>query len=684
MIIQALASALALAAPDAAQDAQATAPVVAAPAAATEGVISYPPEFFASFQPANAYEMVVRLPGFALDVGDTIRGFEGGGGNVLIDGQRPTSKTDALDELLRRVPAGQIERVELIRGGAPGIDMQGRSVMANIVRKPGGAFRGLFALNNNHIEDGRNLYGVRLELSGGQGGRNWEASARYGGSLDDGAGKGPHIQITPSGNVLLRSNIDSEGDGAVQILTGAYEQPLLGGKARVNGRLAWDDFKSEERDQISFPQPDVQLFADLSERFDTELGGSFNRDFGAKTAIELIGLRQTRDQDIVSTFRGEGFNDRFDLSRESSETIARAVLKYRPNDKVSLEAGGEGAFNVLESQTALSQSGIAVDLPAANVKVEEKRGEGFVKATWRPTSAWMVEGALRYEASSISSEGDVRLEKSLYFAKPRFSASWSVLPSTQLRVGFERVVGQLNFDDFVASSSLNTGVIQAGNPDLNPEQAWVSEVAIEQRFLGDGAVVVTARHSELSDVVDRRPIFAENGDVFDTRANIGDGTKDVLIVNLTLPLDRLGMKGMQVKGESTWRRSKVTDPLTGKKREISGLRPLEWEVTFTHDLPKRNVNWGVDVFGGWRETYYRLYEVEDRKLKTYVRPFAEWRARPDIVVRFELPNVTGRGFRNTRTIYDGPRNLGQVAYVEDRDIQMGRMYYVRVRKTFGG
>ena len=135
MIAPALASALALAAPEAATGI--SAPSAAAAPAATEGVISYPAAFFADSQAANAWEMLLRLPGFTLDTGDKIRGFEGGGGNALIDGQRPTSKTDPLDELLRRVPVAQIERIDLIRGGAPGIDMQGRPVIANVIRKPG-------------------------------------------------------------------------------------------------------------------------------------------------------------------------------------------------------------------------------------------------------------------------------------------------------------------------------------------------------------------------------------------------------------------------------------------------------------------------------------------------------------------------------------------------------------------
>lgn len=673
-----LAAALAAAAAQEQPAIQAPAPAQAAPA---DGVISYPPEFFAASQAANAWEALVRLPGFSLDTGDSIRGFEGGGGNALVDGRRPTSKTDPLDELLRRIPMAQIERIDLIRGGAPGIDMQGKTVVANVVRKAGGGFRGLFAVANNHLSDGRDLHGVRLELSGGKDGRNWEGSARYGYGADDGGDFGPGIRLGPNGQITEIWDIQREDDGLNKTLTGAYEQPLVGGQIRVNGRLFWEKWKEEEDRLVSFPAARLVTNDGRYITHDTELGGRFNRALGAQATLELIGLRQTRDQQIGSLSISPTKTSDFDLDRQSSETIGRAVVKYRFDDDLTLELGGEAAYNKLDSATTLRENGAVLDLPAANVTVEETRGEAFAKTMWRPQPDLTLEGDLRYEASSISSAGDTSLEKTLYFLKPRLAATWQALPSTQIRARFERVVGQLDFDDFVAESSLDTGVVTAGNPDLDPEQAWVAEVAVEQRFWTNGVVVLTYRHSALTDAIDRAPIFTATS-VFDGPSNIGDGTKDELIAALTLPLSRLGLSGAQLKGEVTKRWSEVTDPTTRSAREISGLRPFEWEASFTQDLPRWNATWGIDVFGSWKETYYRFDQVEVIKLKTYVRPFAEVRLRPDLMLRVELPNVTERGLRRTRTVYAGPRSTSAVAYVEDRDLDMGRMFYFRLRKTF--
>jgi hypothetical protein len=647
-----------------------------------QGVIVYGPEFFAGGQASNALDMINRTPGFTLQNGDSVRGFEGAAGNVLIDGQRPTTKSEDLSEVLKRIPIAQVARIELIRGGAPGIDMQGRPVLANVVRKSGGGVNGVVQLQNKSVYDGRQHPGLRLELTGGGNGRKWEASAVSSEGLDDGAGVGPGVRVDGQGRVIGRSHVSSNGDVFEQTLTGAYEQPLLGGRFRVNGRLDWQKYKYEEDTSIFLPTPGLATNDYGEDEFESEIGGRWTRDFGARTTIEAIGLRQTEDEKTTSVSGSRAGGSRFALDRQSSETIGRLVLKFRQSERLSFEAGGEGAFNKLTSRSAYEENGAPVALPSADVGVEERRGEAFAKTVWRPWSPLTLEAGLRFEASSIRADGDVGMKKSLSYAKPRLVATWAVDGQTQIRARFERVVGQLDFDDFVAESSINTGAVHAGNPDLVPEQAWVSEAAVERRFWKDGSASITLRHSAISDVIDRAPVFAPGGQVFDAPSNIGDGTKNELIAEVTVPLARLGLKGAQLKGLGTWRRSSVVDPTAGEHRPISRLHPLDWEGHFTQDLPAWKTTLGVDAFSGNRQTYYRFDEIDNDKIKTYVVVYADYRPRPDLVVRLEVDNATSRGYRHTNYIYSGPRGKSPLAYVDDRNLQIGRTLMVRVRKTF--
>ncbi len=245
----------------------------------------------------------------------------------------------------------------------------------------------------------------------------------------------------------------------------------------------------------------------------------------------------------------------------------------------------------------------------------------------------------------------------------------------------EREVGQLNFDNFTASAAtLGGGSVHGGNPNLNPQQAWVVEAAYDRRFWGAAQVTLTGRHYWLKDVEDHVP---DPTGSFDTPGNIGAGEKNELAVNLNLPTDKLGLKRGVITATGTWRASSVTDPTTGRKREISGLHHFDSEIHFTQGLPRWKSTWGIDIFGAWRETYYRFNEIDTDRLKTWVAFHIEYKPRPDLALRFEFDNATARGFEHIRQYFPGPRNLTDDPRIDTRDLHYGQMFYVRARKTFG-
>ena len=675
MLLWALAQAAAIAA----------APVPAA--AAQEGVTSYPPSFFAGQNANNANDMLGRVPGFTLDTGASVRGFEGAAGNVLIDGQRPATKTDDLGTLLTRIPVSRVERIDIVRGGAPGIDMQGKSIIANVILKKGGGVRGLLAESNYLTRDGRYFVdNLRAEASGAFGPRTWELAGRIGSGPDDSESKGRSLLTRADGSPGQQALLDAKGLDLNGAVTGAFETPLAGGRVRLNGRVYQEKFKEPETDRIIAPVPDVQTFGYVQKTTDTEIGGRFSRPFGKATDLEFVALRTTRRRDTDSSSDVAADATDFLNRAISSERILRSVLKHRFGERVSLEVGVENADNQLDSRTRLTDNGARVALPAANVQVEENRTEAFLKATWRPLDALTLDAALRYETSDISSKGDVALSKTLQFAKPRIALTWQARRSTQLRLRFEREVGQLDFNDFVASTNLNNGVgVTAGNPDLNPQQAWTSEVAVEQQVWRNASLILTYRHQRLSDVVDRGPVFAADGSVFDRPTNIGSGTEDAIVLDYTLPLDALGWKGALIKGDLTRRWMAVTDPTTGAKRRISGVHPDDWNLSFSQDLPGHNLYLGIDLYGGFRRDYYRFNLVETVKLQTYVRPYVEWKPTPAWSLRWELPLATAPDvrFRDTLQIFPGPRSPGARPDILDRQFHFPRGFYFRVLRNFG-
>ncbi|HEX5263716.1 MAG TPA: TonB-dependent receptor, partial [Phenylobacterium sp.] len=392
-----------------------------------EGVTTYGPDFFAAYRPNNALEMVQRLPGFTLDTGDTVRGYEGAAGNVLIDGQRPATKADTLDQSLYRIPASAVDHIDVIRGSAPGIDMQGKTVIANVVRKNGGAFHGLLAAQDTYLKDGRNYWAVRAEGTGKAGPGTWEGGVFAGEGQDGGLGDGPLSQVSPSGQPLQAGRIHVQGEAFNLVANGAVEEPLWGGRIRLNTRINSQPYDSDETDFITAPTVQQQTEHQDDNVFQTEFGARYTHALGGRASLETVLLRQDKHERYNDDFRQVGDRQLFHLDDRTAESIARAVVSFPQNARLSWEGGAEVAYNTLESATTFSDNGAPVALPASNVVVQEKRAEVFGKATWRVLPTVTLEGGLREEGSNISSARDVVLDKTLYYTKPRVVVTWQAL-----------------------------------------------------------------------------------------------------------------------------------------------------------------------------------------------------------------------------------------------------------------
>ena len=649
--------------------------------AGAAGVAAYPAAFFAAAQPNSAMDMIARIPGFSFDGGDEVRGYGGAAGNVLIDGQRPASKSEGLEDSLRRIQASQVERVDIIRGGAPGIDMQGKTVIANVILRKDKPGQWLFAVADIFYADGRTAPAVRFEGSRKFDDRTFEWSALAFTFIDDGAGEGPRTRVDSAGVRLGESRSDETGGGDGLTLKSGFKSPLLGGRVSINAKYDAEHYEWSLNDFLAFPASGRLAVNDDNASDQGEIGANWERALGPKTKFEFTGLAQRRYSDFSSSFDDGTDDGLFTQHNESGESIARGVLRYTWSPTWSLEAGGETAFNFLDSVQTYVENGVPVVLPAANVRVEERRGEVFGTSTWRITPKLSTEAGMRIEVSTISQTGDTNLEKSFTYYKPRLAVTWSPTPVDQFRLRIERQVGQLDFGDFVSSVAFSTGTGTAGNADLEPDKTWVVEAAYERKFWTDGAIVFRAEHDEITDVTDRVPVIGP-GFAYDAPGNIGDGNSDTLSVALTLPLGRLGVPGGLLRSSVDWRKSEVTDPVTGESRRISGQRPFTGEIHFSQDLPRYKTQWGIETFIGWEQRFYRFDQIETVELGTWVELYAEYKPRPDLSFRVEMQNLSARNFTRTRDVFTGPRNSSGIDFTDRRDLSFDPFIYFRIRHTF--
>ena len=104
---------------------------------------SYDAAWFATFAPATALQIVQRVPGFTIEsIDPSVRGFGGAAGNVVVNGQRPSAKSDTLETILSRIPAGRVVRVEVGPGDLYGAEFTGKPQVLNLVTSATGGLAG--------------------------------------------------------------------------------------------------------------------------------------------------------------------------------------------------------------------------------------------------------------------------------------------------------------------------------------------------------------------------------------------------------------------------------------------------------------------------------------------------------------------------------------------------------------
>jgi hypothetical protein len=637
-----------------------------------EAVLIYEPDFFAASSPATAQDMVNRLPGFSINNGDEVRGFAGAGGNVLINGSRPASKTDSVTSVLARIQKSRVSHIELIRGGAPGIDMQGHSVVVNVVLNNETSRQHAVTVQGFLFEGGPYLPGGRYDFSTTEGERTWGVTIARNVSMSDSTGHGAQIRRDSDGSIVSREQVENKFDGGGWTARTNWAAPFLAGLVELTGGISQNDYS----DWL------VYTATGSERRFDYEHDNR-NADVGLRTEqalsprlnLELRLIQNLGKRDMINTALSPSGSQLFNAESETGESILRSVFRWQKSDTLRVESGGELAYNFLDTEQRFTVNGDMVPLPQSTTRVSELRGEIFSMLIWQAGDNLSIEAGGRLEQSTIRQSGDGAAERSFFYPKPRLAATWNLAESHQMRLRLERELGQLNFSDFAASSSLANDEVLGGNLDLKPQQRWISELVYEHRFTERGMVSFTLRHDEISDVVDVMPIQGGMTAV----GNIGDGTLDRAEVNLRMPLDGIGLQDARLMLKAQYDHTRVTDPATGKRRQISGVRPFTSTIQIEQDVQRLNLTWGVEYTPHFRDTNFNPDQRRTMELNNFWVAYAEHTISSGLTARLQV--TVWDDFRIKRENWSD-RSLQTLAFSEDLRIDPRDFVRFTVRKAF--
>ena len=662
-----------------------------APAAANGDAQVFEPAYFAQFAPRNALDMVDRMPGFSISGGNDQgqRGLGQATQNVIVNGERLSSKSESVRDQLRRIPATDVVRIEILDGNAtsiPGLTGQ----VANVVYTSNGAsgqFEWTTGFRPHNTE--AQLFGGEISVIGSSGALDYTVSLS---NENNRFGADGPVSITDRDGALIESQYSK--------LSGKFDNPKIstafsydfGGDVTANLNLSYgSDFFSRKEPETAIDSAGVTRTREALVEEDGpeyELGGDIQFPFGPGS-LKLILLERFERDNYSSTVIDRLSDDspprgfRFEQTNGAGERIGRLEYDWKLWG-ADWQLSGEAAFNRLDRRSRLFELApggefVQLAFPQGNGGVTEDRYDASLSISRSLSSTLSVQVIGAMEFSTIEQTGFAANSRSFKRPKGSFAATWKPRDDFDISVTLAKRVSQLSFGDFLASVSLNNDNQNGGNNELVPYQSYNVEIEANKTFGAWGSLKLEARKAWFEDFIDWFPLPGGG----EARGNIGDADRLHLQANATINLDPLGFRGARVDLEVVKRDMNVIDPFTGLNRPFSYDQEGSFEIDFRHDVPGTDWAWGANLDHFDQAPYARRFEIgREWEGKVFGSLFIEHKDVLGLTVRARANNLLGARDYFQRTVFDGPRPEGAVRFEEYRSRRIGPIFRLTVSGDF--
>ncbi len=574
--------------------------------------IIYDQAYFRQYNITNAADAIKRIPGveslssgnFSDEPGSNNkkRGFGSSGTQILINGERQSSKSNSIIKTLERINADSLIKIEVIRGSEAGLDVRSDGIIVNIVV-------------DGNLSKGSGTWSAALGyLTSGS--SNWRGIGSWATKIkktdiilgferigDLNSRKYNEFTVDQEQSLLyyrLRETIEYQSSNRVNIDLNSKINDK--NTLRINTLMWFNGKENAPQIQEYFSPSDIKNEAfykkinwDRREDNDGwEFGGDWEHQINKNNSFKLrvVLTEENEDQNDISFLDDtiDSYNNSIETNiRKENERIIRLSFNKLIGKSSSLEYGIESAYNKLNrtfNLTYFDNNSVATNAGLINTSglVEEDRYEGFLSYNVPLSKKIRTELALNYEWSEISQSGDVNLSREFKYWKPRIDIKWDYKNNRQIRLNIERNVGQINFDNFISSYDQFEETIRAGNPDLKPETSWEIKLEHEWRLPNDGGVItLKGLASEIDGPVDRLPIDGYAG-----IGNLVSGEKTQARIDGSIRINKL-LEGGVFRFMGYLQSTEVIDPVTNIKRDFSWYKRWQTMIGLRQDVPGGNI-----------------------------------------------------------------------------------------------
>ena len=668
--------------------------------------IIYDQAYFRQYNITNAADAIKRIPGVenlssgnnSYEPGDNNkrRGFGSSGTQILINGERQSSKSNNIIKTLERINADSLIRIEVIRGTEAGLDVRSDGVIVNII------------VDGNLSKDSGTWSAALGYLTSGS--SNWRGIGSWSTKIkktdiilgferigDLNSRKYNEFTVDQEQSLLyyrLRETIEYQSSNRVNLdLNSKINDKST---IRINTLLWFNGKENAPQIQEYFSPSDTNNKAfykkinwDRREDNDGwEFGGDWEHQINKNHSLKLrvVLTEENEDQNDISFLDNteNSYNNSTETNiRKENERIIRLSFNKLIGKNSSLEYGLESAYNKLNRIFNLrffDSNSIETNAGLINTSglVEEDRYEGFLSYNLPLSEKIRAELALNYEWSEISQSGDVNLSREFKYWKPRIDIKWDYKKNRQIRFNIERNVGQINFDNFISSYDQFEETIRAGNPDLRPETSWKFKLEHEWRLPNDGGVITLKGSArEIDGPVDRLPIDGYAG-----IGNLGSGERTKATIDGSIRINKL-LQGGVFRFSGYLQSSEVIDPVTNIKRDFSWYKRWQTMIGLRQDVPGGKYSWGLTYRSQSQFNIYDPY-LWGRFAQDPTLSFGfTAKINPRLNFNFIAKNIldTNFGF-GRKLIYNGFKSNNDLLIQENFDINEHSFFKIELEGTF--
>ena len=669
--------------------------------------IIYDQAYFKQYNVTNAADAMKRIPGIEnLSSGnsenyepgsnDKRRGFGSSGTQILINGERQSSKSNNIIKTLERINTDSLVRIEVIRGTEAGLDVRSDGVIVNIIvdgnlSKSSGTWSAALGYLTSGSSNWRGIGSWSTKI------KKVDVILGYERIGDLNSRKYNEFTVDQEQSLLyyrLRETIEYQSSNRINIdLKSKINDKNI---IRINTLIWFNGKENSPQIQEYFSPSDIENEAfykkinwDRKEDNDGwEFGGDWEHQINKNHSLKLrvVLTEENEDQNDISFLNDteNSYNNSTETNiRKENERIIRLSFNKLIGKNSSLEYGFESAYNKLNRTFNLrffDSNSIETNAGLINTSglVEEDRYEGFLSYNLPLSEKIRTELALNYEWSKISQSGDVNLSREFKYWKPRIDIKWDYKKNRQIRINIERSVGQINFDDFISSYDQFEETIRAGNPDLRPETAWKFKLEHEWRLPNDGGVITlkgTAR--EIDGPVDRLPIDGYAG-----IGNLGSGERTKATIDGSIRINKL-LKGGVFRFNGYLQSTEVMDPVTNIKRDFSWFKRWQTTVGLRQDVPGGKYSWSLTYRS---QSQFNIYDpylwgrfAQDPTLSFGFTAKINQRLNFNFIAKNILDTNFGFG---RKLIYNGFKSNNDLLIQENFDINEHSFFKIELEGTF--